>query len=212
VRPLDWLRMRVRELFLVPDYLKTAATQWQGLLFGDGVLAVTWALWVIFGNPPTAAKVLFVFGAAFLAGYYAWRSDHMRLLPKLAVEKIETVVAPISGSEHAYFYIQLVPRCLTQSPVAECQGTLLRVKKKHGDESEWSDTVLDEPLPMEWSLRGHAPLTLQPGILQRLNVCFSPDNAQILVPTVSPLPTRWQQVFNSTGKRQLSRFSPRSAS
>jgi hypothetical protein len=94
--------------------------------------------------------------------------------------------------------IQLIARCLTDAHVKECQGYLLRVYKKN-DKSDWDPTAMNESHILDWSRHGTTPLTLKPGIDQRLDVCFIQSDFLRMIPAITRLPSIWRTVFDSNG-------------
>lgn len=147
--------------------------------------------------PPWAIALFFIW-ALIVAGYFSWRVDHLRLMPKFEIREFCIQETPTEGLQRKV-YVQLIPRCLTDATIKECQGNLLRVFKQIVGGSDWALTAMNEPLHLEWSYHGAGPLMLKPGIDQRLNVCFRINDLSMLIPTVIPLPSRWRDVFNSTG-------------
>ena len=76
---------------------------------------------------------------------YVWRADHVPLIPKLAVREIHFQETPVMLNGEIYDHrtcIQLVPTCLTESPVYECVACLQRVEKLTAD-GDWKETELD---------------------------------------------------------------------
>jgi hypothetical protein len=199
--PFRWFATRFRELDLLPEYFSAAATRWQELLWGGSVVAVIWGLYFILGNPPSWVNWLAVLLGLFVAGYYVWRADHTRLMPKFEIKQYKILPTPTAQINVHQTYVQVLPKCLTDAPVRGCQGHLLRVYKKSGDEENWQATAINEPLALGWSTKDTSPLTLQPGIDQRLNVCFR-DNyptARIMPATNDFTPMLWGTIPNPTG-------------
>jgi hypothetical protein len=162
------------------------------------VPAVGFIIWWSLGTIPPWAIALFFVWALIVAGYFSWRMDHIRLLPKFEVREFRIQETPTEGLQRRV-YVQLLPQCLTDASVKECQGNLLRVFKQIAGDSDWVLTSMNEPLHLEWSYRGAGPLTLEPGIDQRLNICYRISDLSMLIPAIPSLPSRWREVFNSTG-------------
>jgi hypothetical protein len=168
---------------------------------GAGVLAVGWGLWFIVGTPPTWVNWLAVFIALFLAGYYVWRADHLRFIPRLEISrKVFIQEAETNDPSNPTIYIQIVPKCLTEAPVHGCQGHLLRVYKQLCFETDWTLTQMNSPLFLEWDYYRTAIFTIEPGIERRLNVCYWFKKGRTVIPAVEPLPVKWRSVFDSTGR------------
>jgi hypothetical protein len=199
---VSWIKSRLRTFALLPDYFGAIAQRWQDILWGASMPAIVIVIWSAIWGVPTPIIVVFLVLAMFIAGYYAWRADHERFLPRLeVVNKPRIQTTPVMTSMgydtgQQLTYLQVVPRCATDSPVRECQGHLLRVSKVA--EGEWVETALNETLPLEWSLRKEPAVTLYPGIEQRLNVCFWGMEKGI-TPATTTLPLRWHSVVNGSG-------------
>ena len=197
-----WFLKRIRELDLLPEYFEAVGHHWQNVLWGASMPFVAWGLWTLLGNPPHWVNVMAVLVGVFLAAYYVWRTDHERFLPRLDIANNPRIQAtPVMTSmgydtHEQLVYLQIVRKCVTDSPVNQCQGYLLRVSTVV--EEEWEETALNETLPLEWSLRKEPALTLYPGIEQRLNVCFWGSEKGI-TPATTTLPLRWHSIVNCSG-------------
>ena len=187
---LNWLTLKLRTQFqsfgLLGDYFRAIVQRWHDILWGASFIAVAFVLWWFLGNPPVRIIALYLVAVMFIAGYYAWRADHVRLMPKFEVKEFKIQENPTQDSTLIQIYIQVVPKCLTEAVVNECSGHLLRVYKKDTDKNRWESTTANEPVLLEWSFHEFAPLTLQPGIDQRLNVCFWTNRSNMIVPRVEP--------------------------
>jgi hypothetical protein len=164
---------------------------------GETVVAVIFLVWWALGSPP----LVFIFVAAmFVAGYYAWRANHLRMVPVLGIKESHIQETPTSNPNERRAYIQLVPTCLTEVPVNECRGHLLKVCKWSERNKEWQTTELNEPLNLAWSMHDASPLTMFPGVDQRLNVCWVDNHGRFIPDCPNGLPLRGQEVFNSRDK------------
>ncbi len=162
------------------------------------MLAVAFGWHFITADWPYPVKVSACVAALFFAGYYVWRADHIRLLPQLEVSTtVHLQETPTQGKDRRVF-VQIEPKCLTDSPVVECQGHLLRVYNRWGKE-DWSLTEMRERLLLEWSHYGSIPVTIYPSGGLYLNICWRPDNLRIIVPCCNPVPSRAKEVFDSVG-------------
>lgn len=192
-----WLKNRVETSVLLPNYIGAIAKQWMNILFGETVVGVIFLVWWALGTPPL---ILIFVVAMFVAGYFAWRADHVRLIPRFEIKEFYIQPTPTSIPHESRVYIQVLPTCLTEVPVSECRGHLLRVCKWSDAKNEWESTELNEPLNLAWSMHDASPLILQPGVGQRLNVCWI-DNYGHIVPDIpTGLPLRSASVFNSTDR------------
>lgn len=194
----NWLKRRIAKYDLFLEYFATLRQTWADVAWGTGVPAVGFIIWWSLGTIPQWAIALFFVWALIVAGYFSWRVDHVRLLPKFEVREFRIQETPTEGLQRRV-YVQLLPQCLTDASVKECQGNLLRVFRRIAADSGWDLTSMNEPLPLEWSYHGADPLTLKSGIDQRLNVCYRVNDLSMLIPAVAPLPSRWRDVFKYTG-------------
>ena len=154
--------------------------------------------------PLAWAAVIALVGIAFIVfegGYRLQREGCARLVPKFAVKQYEILPTPTTQVNVNRTYVQVVPKCLTDAPVHGCQGHLLRVYRKSGDEENWQPTAMKEPLALGWSTKDTSPLTLQPGIDQRLNVCFRDNHptAKLIPATSDFTPLLWGTIPNPAG-------------
>lgn len=85
MRVLRWFRQRFGTLDLLGEYFAAAAQQMQDILWGALLPFVAWGIWFIVSTPPTWINVAAVGLALFMAGYYVWRADHIRLEPNLHI-------------------------------------------------------------------------------------------------------------------------------
>jgi|SRR5215469_2486478 len=186
-------------------YFSLVFLQWQSLLWGASLLAVLWGLWFIVGAPPTWVNWVVVLCALFIAGYYVWREDHVRLLPQFEASKFCRQLTPTTDGTGRpigeSIYVQLLPKCLTQANVEECRGILTSVDRWNGLKHTW-ETIESEPMFLQWShgdeKTGRLPITLHPEAENRLNVFYVHNSEQKIRPCVSPFPLGFQTMFDST--------------
>jgi hypothetical protein len=185
----------VKTLDLFPEYITAIYHAWHDYLWEALLLAPVIIWWMLgsAGNPPMWIVALAFVWALLMAGYYTWRAEHVRLMPKLEfLDQIFVVPIEKEGGEWVT-YLQILPRCLTDSPVEQCQGHLLRVLVLKDD--EWKSTRSNEPLDLTWSTHDSAPRTLHPSIDQRLNVLWASNQNGFILAVQEPIETRW--VFNA---------------
>ena len=199
MRPIgQWFKRRFKELDHLEEYFPLLFTRWQAAIWGGSVLAVAFGWRFITSDWPYPVKLTACVVALFFAGYYVWRADHLKLIPKLEVKRFCLQRTRTTDPNEFRVYVQVIPECLTKAPVNGCLGKLLRVRKRSAPNVEWETTELNEPLDLEWSYDAAHPLSINPGVGQRLNVCWISNIAEQIVPTVSPLPLHYQSVFNHT--------------
>ncbi len=205
MRVLRWFKRQFKSFDLLPQYVTAAGNQLQNILWGALLPFLVWGIWFIVANPPTWVNVTAVVAALFMAGYYVWRADHVRLMPKFEIREFYTQHTPTMDrntgqSTGASMWVQLVPRCLTEAEVVDCQGHLQRVRK-WSNANGWEETEINETLELFWSHSGDipTPITLHPGIERRLDVFFIHTSNGVITPVVHPVPLRAIGVFNPQG-------------
>lgn len=174
---------KFRREHLVFLYFTLVATRWQAVLWGGSVLAVAFGWHFVTADWPYPVKVTACVVALFVAGYYVWRADYVRLIPKLAIRTahlLETPTTDIHGhiTDHRTF-VQLVPTCLTEAPVHNCIPYLQRVEKLTTE--GWKDTGLDRNLILRrWATELH------PQAEPHLNVLYIQHTSNQIIPYVNP--------------------------
>jgi hypothetical protein len=205
-----WFLPHFRKFDLLPDYFRAIALQWQSILWGGSVIAVLFVILAAILSLPKWTIAVYFVAVLFVAGYYVWRADHIRLTPKLRVS--EVAVKPATDTDELgkrcgqSIWVQLVPECLTEAAVERCEAHLIRVLHRYAPDSgigdgRWDETEMDEPVPLGWSLVGFGPVTLHPGVPQRLNVCTLNDRERRFIrPCINPLPNHAFDVFTRSGQ------------
>jgi hypothetical protein len=116
-----WLLRQFGKLVLLPDYFRVIAKEWLNILFGETLVGIAFLLWWSLAGPSNAKLIVVFVEAMFVAGYYAWRADHIRLMPKLEVTRFTrqtTDTFDQNGKKNGWSeYLQLLPRCLTEENV-----------------------------------------------------------------------------------------------
>jgi len=158
-------------------------------------------IYAALGHPPRWLWAVYFVSVMFIAGYYAWRADHLRLMPKLRVSEFFILKTPnmtnTGRPSGESVWIQILPKPITDAPVSDCQGHLLRVRCLNRNTGKWETTAFNEPLPLGWSMAGHLPRTLHPGVDQRLNIfwVWSMEPKQFK-PCVEIMPLRAVNIFD----------------
>jgi hypothetical protein len=195
-----WFRRRFKELELLEQYFPLLFTRWQAALWGGSVLAVAFGWHFVTADWPYPVKVTACVTALFFAGYYLWRADHIRLQPQLTIAtSAHLQETPVIQSHERRVFVQIEPLCMTDSPVAECRGHLLRVYNRWTDKEDWKLIDMRERLLLGWSHYGIEPITLYPSGGQYLNICWRSNNVNVIVPSCEPLPARWKEAFDNVG-------------
>jgi len=116
------------------------------------------------------------------------------LQPKFKVEKVIAQVTDTEVKDVTNIFLQVLPECMTDAPVLECRARLLLVSQKNGY-GKWVPTEMNSPLKLGWDYYGYDPLTIEPGIGQRLNICWWDNRFTGIVPTVDPMPSKWRRII-----------------
>jgi hypothetical protein len=160
-----------KTLDLVPEYFRSVKTEAWNLAWGPGLIAIAFCLW--WSQRPTPMPSLnvaiFLGGALVLAGYYLWRADHLRLMPKLGLQDCAPQFTPGEPGQ-VKVYLHILPECLTDQSIEECEGYLVGVWKY--SETTWIKTEPSETVELKWSPNISGPITLQPGVPRKLIVCW----------------------------------------
>lgn len=182
---------------LVWDYWLAVKNHAWEIFWGAGLVGIICTLFTLYYSPSLRWLGWIVAWLFLVAGYYVWRADHVRLIPKFSV----TTLCPPNETDTedgnvTNLFIQIIPECLTDSPVLGCRARLLQVSKKFEDDEDWRVTSMDSPLFLDWDYYGSGEFTLEPGIRQRVNVCWWSNRFRMIIPCVSPLPSKYRNVFN----------------
>jgi hypothetical protein len=176
-----WLKTRFQTFDLLAEYFTAAMQGAVDVLWGVALPFLAWMVYSLFKTPAPWINWLAILSALFLAGYYVWRADHVRLIPKLAVRDSRLLNTPITLNGSVYdqrTFVQLVPTCLTAAPVYECVAYLQNVQRLGGN--GWEDTTLDKNLILNWATEHH------PQAEQPLNVFFIQHRTNQIIPCLPP--------------------------
>lgn len=103
-----WFKRRFQTFDLLPQYFTAAASQMQNILWGALLPFLAWGIWFIVSNPPTWVNVTAVGVALFMAGYYVWRADHVRLEQKIEVTEVRKHTWDRQGHLGVQYYFCIV--------------------------------------------------------------------------------------------------------
>ncbi len=201
-----WFKRRFKELDLLEQYFPLLFTRWQAALWGGSVLAVAFGWRFITSDWPYPVKLTACIVALFFAGYYVWRADHVRLIPKLRIvgTRFQDTPVTLGGSvfDHRAF-VQLIPECLTESPVYECVGYLQKIEKRVG-QSHWEETAIDRNLILNW---GDDKVELHPRSERPLNIFFIQRDTHQVIPNLKPdADIPWQKFDAALMNEPILRF------
>jgi hypothetical protein len=194
---IRWVKARFGTFDLLPVYFRAIVHRWHDVLWGAGVLAVAFVLWWFLGTPSVRTIAWYLAAVMFIAGYYVWREQHIRLMPRFTVlNEIRYHRTPtLDGGMSVW--IQLFPKCLTKAPIEECSAWLREVRVWSQEDRKWKATDMNESLPLGWSLgdEKHLPITLQPENEKRLNVLTVHSSNKMLIPVTYPLSCYGQTMY-----------------
>jgi hypothetical protein len=171
----NWLQKfkKFRREHLLFQYFTLVFTKWQAVLWGGSMLAVLWGIAFIVVNSLPASLTwinwVAVIIALFFAGYYIWRVDHVRLIPKLDIDDLSMKYAPM-GADKKRRFVQIRVKCKTEGLIEDCRGQLLRILK--WSDGKWEPTHIDEALDLWWSFVDGPTVRLEDGAPRHLNVFF----------------------------------------
>jgi hypothetical protein len=195
-----WLMKQLEKLLLMPDYFRALAKEWLNILFGETLVGIGFLVWWSLGAPTNHALVVVFVIAMFVAGYYAWRAHHARLTPRLEICGACVQDTPVLGDlglpVGMRTFIQVMPRCLTDAPIYECEGHLRQVRKWSKSKNIWEPTVINEPLQLRWSQMTPSAITLHPGVERNLNIFYVQHGTwDIILEVHGEIPPRAASVF-----------------
>lgn len=193
----------------MPDYFRAIAKQFNNILFGETLVGIVFLLWWALAGPSNTKLIVVFVVAVLVAGYYAWRADHVRLIPRFRIEGFHLqptpTLDPSTQKSWKTLYVQIQPRCCSELPITGCSGHLLRVDM--WVVGQWTNTGMNEALLLEWSNGSDKPITLYPGAENRLNVFLVHEINSIVNPCVPHgLPLRAVDAFRDAQKGDKFRF------
>jgi len=170
----NFTKQRFKTLELFPDYLKSVIARWNDIFFLS-IPALPFVAWWYVGEPPMAVKLIVFLWILVIAGYYAWRTDHMRL-----IQKMKFADPPFrfhdqsTDTEERHRYLQILPCPIAEESIEGCQGYLLRIMRWNGN--GWSPTEFDHAMGLAWSFQRQwdnpETRTLYLGVEQAINILF----------------------------------------
>jgi hypothetical protein len=87
-RIFNWFNKRFGAFDLLPQYFTAAGQQIQNVLWGALMPFLVWGIWFIVSTPPVWINWTAVLLALFIAGYYVWRADHVRLQQTIGITRV----------------------------------------------------------------------------------------------------------------------------
>lgn len=152
-RSRRWLGTRLRTLDYLGDYFKAAQAHFVDVFWGVAVgtgagfavgVAVPFLLLAVysqFQTPPYFVNWAAVICAIFLAGYYVWRADHVRLQQKIEVTRVRKHSWSIeTGGEGMQYYFEIV----NKSEAATIYGVRVQLQEIIPDNRDWLPVTLHQ--------------------------------------------------------------------
>jgi hypothetical protein len=127
--------------------------------------------------------------ALFVAGYYTWHADHVRLVPKLRVKTLHCISTPTNTPLLQRKFIQILVGCGSEGSLQDCRGQLLRVLRWSDHNENWEPTQIDELFDLFWSKVDQESVTIESEADRRLNIFFAQSDWTI-APRVGSIPLR----------------------
>jgi hypothetical protein len=204
-----WLIQQLEKLLLMPDYIRAIAREFNNILFGETLVGLAFLLWWALSNPSNTKLIVVFVAAMFMAGYYTWRVDHLRLIPQFRIDGVHFQPTPTidksTGKSWKTLYVQIQPRCSSDLAITGCLGHLLRVDT--WIVGRWINTGINEAMLLGWSYGSDKPITLYPGAENRLNLFLVHDIDPVVSPCVPlGLPLRAIDAFREAKKGDAFRF------
>lgn len=163
---------------LLRDYwLPIKEHAWE-TLWGTGAVGIAFVFYTLYRAPSLRLLGWLVAWVILVAGYNAWRPYHLRLMPKLEGVSVQMVYTPTNAPNLQRRFVQVLVKCVTENPLDDCRGQLLRILKWSSD--DWQPTSFDESVDLLWSNIDRPSITLEPGNDRRLNVFFVDSATRII--------------------------------
>ncbi|MGA7380739.1 MAG: hypothetical protein WBX03_07795, partial [Terriglobales bacterium] len=164
------------------------------MFWGPTVFGIIFSIATLCYPPLKLWFLTYLLTLFFTTGYFLWKGDYVRLQPRFRVSKIIAQRTETEASDVTSIFLQVLPECLTDAPVEDCHARLLLVSRPDGY-GKWIPTEMNSPLKLGWDYHDYEPLTIEPGIGQRLNVCWWDNHATAIIPTVNPMPSKWRTII-----------------
>jgi len=165
---------------LIRDYSKAVREHGWEILCCAGPVGIAFGILTLYYTPSRSLLGLLFGWIVLVAGYYVWRADHLRLMPKLGIGDVNMIYAGAGVPDKKRRFVQILIECTTEGPIENCRGQLLRILKL--SDGKWEPTHIDEPLDLLWSFVDEPILTLEHGAPRRLNVFIVENTSRTIVP------------------------------
>jgi hypothetical protein len=184
------------------EYLVAVKNHAWEIFWGASVIGIICTVYTLYFSPSLAVMGWAIAGVFLISGYYAWRADHIRLIPKLGIGDPTTIYIGMGVPDKKRKFVQIPVNCETEGPVKNCKGQLLRVSKwvksSDGHDGQWETTHIDETLDLLWSFVDEPSITLEHGASRRLNMFFVENTSRNM--------TLWNRLHGKLTSAPLDHF------
>ena len=157
------------------------------VFWGPTLLGVAFGIATLWYSPARSWFLLYVLIVVFLAGYYLWRVNYVRLMRKLGLGEISMKYTG-TGPDHPdqkRRYVQVLVKSEAEGLIKDCRAQLLRisrwVKNPEENDGKWDITNINETLDLEWSFVDQPTVNLEHGAPRQLNVFWTQNNLMSIV-------------------------------
>jgi hypothetical protein len=162
------------------DYWRAVREHAWETFWGAGVLGVVFTAYTLYYPPARPYIPWAVAWAILVAGYFIWRADHVRLLPKMTLGPLDTALYARTGvANQKRRYVQVIVACATEGPLEICRGQLLRISE--WVDGKWEATHISETLDLLWSYVDEPTVTVEHGAPRRLDLLFVENTSRDIV-------------------------------
>jgi hypothetical protein len=144
---------------LIRDYWKAVREHAWEILSGACVPGIIFTVLTLYYSPARPYILGAVAWAILVAGYFVWRADPIRLIPKLELGPLELTYSSPKGpsASEKQRVIQVIANCPAECPLQNCRGKLLSVSR--WSDGNWEETRINQPIDLLWSFTNE-PTTL----------------------------------------------------
>jgi hypothetical protein len=184
----------------VPAYFRALAKEWLNILFGETLVGIGFLIWWALGAPTNHALVVVFVVAMLVAGYYAWRSEYLRLQPAFAIGKlVPQSWADAETAKHGLaYYFEVISKSETAS-IRDVQVQVAEIDP-YIENLEWS--------PIHLRLRSDSnpftaakAFTINPGQTKQISFVFALEGNDYF--TIPHSTVGFPERINSKVRRRL---------
>ncbi len=141
-------KQRLFTLDLLPDYLRSVIERWNDIFFLS-IPTLPFVAWWYLGNPPRWLQLGVFLWVLVVAGYYAWRTEHL----KVVSERFKTWISRMCTADGRVFVQLRITNVGPPSSIHTWQGSY---RKSDGSHVHWLHEfyVTDEQILQPKEIRG----------------------------------------------------------